>query len=512
MAKFFPVNEWQVQWNLCPFQEKARLYLAVSGGADSMALLDTARLFLESKPRPEILSLKVLHFNHMIRKGEADHDQRLVEAYCREKNLEFFAAKLDVPAISREEKISEELAGRKARYDFFLKVIKEDSPKEGVPVLVTGHHRGDQAETLLLHLFRGAGVDGLSGMKTWSKIGKEDIKYYLFRPFLSIPKESLTNWCNTHNLTYCQDRTNEDPSYRRNFIRLKVLPLAKTLNPSIEKALAQTAEILQDEGNFLDQLSEDAMKELLFDGRKKSSFDLLNKGESKNFFLKRNACLIQALALPKEEFSSKDPVIQRRILRKIIAREGQNDQGPDFEDIEKIRTLFDQKTGKWLNLCGMIFLCDYNGLLVFSDQKKQIFEKVIQEQKELSIPLSHEESEYFWPLPRGRIHVRFLDNWPSEEELKNPRFCYFNPRGIQRLTVKVLSGQIPFEKYGGGTKPLRRMMNDWHVPAFIRYNYPIIWDGQKILWVPWAGRSKNHLIEPDQPVVQLEWRQKWTKD
>lgn len=510
--KFFPVNEWQVQWKRCPFQEKAQVYLAVSGGADSMALLDTARFFVHSSPQPEITGLIALHFNHRIRKKEANQDEALVEHFCSEKGLPFFKGQADVPALSKSQKISLELAGRKARYQFFQRVMEEQKKEGTLPVLVTAHHRGDQAETLLLHLFRGAGADGLSGMRVWTKVKTENGEFYLFRPFLSLPKTALVTWCEGCQIPYRKDQSNDDPRFLRNRIRLQVLPLIKEINPAIEESLSQTARLLQQENDFLDRLTEEKIKMCLFDGRKKPEEDFFSQGDVDSFFSKRNACLMQGLALFRKPFTLLDPVLQRRILRKILQKEAQKEEGPSFEEIEKIRALFGQPAGKWTKVCDMIFLCDFQGVLVFSAQKKQVFSVPIEEKKRLTLPSPGQRSEVEWPFPTGRIIARYVDKPPSLKDLRHPRFCYLDPEGLSALWVQRQSGQYPFEKFGGGKKALRRMMNDWHIPDMIRPNYPVLCDEKGALWVPWAGRTRKRLIQQDQKILEVEWRQSWTKD
>ena len=510
--QFFPDQEWQARWALCPFKEKAQLYLAVSGGADSMALLNTACLFARSPHFPLVTSLCVLHFNHGIRKKEGDLDESLVEDFCKKKGIPFFSGRADIPALSKAGKVSLELAGRKARYDFFRRTMEAHKMPGARPVLVTAHHRGDQAETLLLHLIRGAGMDGLSGMRVWAKGLLGPSESYLFRPFLFLPKDSLVNWCKDHSIPYREDQTNWDLTYRRNFVRLKILTAAREINPSAEEALSQTSTILQEEGDFLDHLTEEAMGKCLFDGRKIPPAEVLSYGHKRAFLLKRNACLAQGLAISQEPFSYLAPVIQRRVLRKILLQAGKKAEGPRFEEIEKIRGLPGQSAGKWIEVCGMIFLCDFQGLLVFSADKKQAFSMPIEEEKRLDISSLTGIRELDWPAFQGRIFLRFLDCPPNPEKLNNLRFCYLNPQGIGTLEIRTMGGQTPFEKFGGGKKPLRRLMNEWHIPNLMRRNYPVLWDGESILWAPWAGRSRKRLIQEGKPILEVEWRQRWTKD
>ncbi len=223
------------------------LVIAVSGGADSMALADgVAQLFGEDYCQPY-----VLHVEHGLRGDEALADAELVRKFCEAKGLPFTCVHVDVNAYANLHKLSTEEAARKLRYA----ALEEQAQILQADFIVTAHHSDDQAETVLLKLLRGAGTEGLSGMQVRS--GK------ILRPFLHLTREHLECYCALQNISYCYDSTNDDLHYTRNKIRRELLPyLEKNYNPAIKKALVQSAEILQEDDACLNQMAQEKFQVL----------------------------------------------------------------------------------------------------------------------------------------------------------------------------------------------------------------------------------------------------------
>lgn len=225
----------------------SRLILAVSGGADSMALADgVAQLMGEGYCQGT-----VLHVEHGLRGEEALADAELVRSFCEERGLDFICEHVDVRGLASAGKLSKEEAARSLRYqvlDKYLTALQAD-------FIVTAHHSDDQAETVLLKLLRGTGIEGLSGMQVRS--GR------LLRPLLHLSRSHLESYCQLRSLAFCHDSTNDDLAYTRNRIRRELLPyLEKAFNPSIKKALVQTAEILQEDDACLTLMAQEKFQAL----------------------------------------------------------------------------------------------------------------------------------------------------------------------------------------------------------------------------------------------------------
>lgn len=220
--------------------------LGVSGGPDSMALLYALNA-LKTKLNFKIY---VAHINHGIRE-EAGYDESLVKAFCDENNIQFFLLKADVLSEAKKHKISTEECGRYIRYDFFNKVLEETQSTK----IAVAHNLGDNAETMLLNLIRGAGLNGISGMKYESG--------NIIRPMLDIPKEDILEFLKEKNVEYAIDKTNFENDYTRNYIRNVLVPNLKEVNPNIMRAMYRMSRALQQDEMVLKKITEDIVKTLI---------------------------------------------------------------------------------------------------------------------------------------------------------------------------------------------------------------------------------------------------------
>lgn len=193
-----------------------KIGLAVSGGVDSMVLLDI--FFNISKEHN--LKLYVMHYNHKWRK-ESLKDARLVEKYCKENKIKFLHKETKGKVITDEE------TAREQRYSFFTTCARKFSLK----VVCTAHHRDDQLETVLFRLARGTGPNGLVPIKEFRELPGG---ITIFRPLLDFTKGQIYKYAKENKLKYIEDKTNRDISYKRNLIRVKILPLLRKINPEAE--------------------------------------------------------------------------------------------------------------------------------------------------------------------------------------------------------------------------------------------------------------------------------------
>ena len=237
---------WKVQNELKKVLKLEQRYvLAVSGGADSLALADAVlELYGELKER-----LLVCHVEHGIRGAEALADAELVHQFCVERGATFLCCHVDALAYAKEKGLSLEDAARRLRYEQ-LRLACQDFGAEAV---VTAHQADDQAETVLWKLLRGAGTDGLSGMQTRAKQGK----LTLIRPLLTLSRADIEAYCEAKELKYCLDSTNENLQYTRNRIRRELLPyLEKNFNSAIKETLTREASLLSEAEECLEMLTQ----------------------------------------------------------------------------------------------------------------------------------------------------------------------------------------------------------------------------------------------------------------
>ncbi|MBQ3365923.1 MAG: tRNA lysidine(34) synthetase TilS [Acidaminococcaceae bacterium] len=210
---------------------------AVSGGADSLALADALRRCG--------FRFTVCHVEHGIRAGESLEDAAYVEDFCRQRDIAFCCKHVDAQELQRREKLSLEDAARRLRYQALFQCVEET----GADFILTAHQKEDQAETFLLRLLRGSGTRGLGAIRF-----RQDI---VLRPLLSLSATELRQYCINRSISWREDTTNEDLYYTRNRVRKVLIPLLeKDFSPSVTDILFKTAEHLQTDEMFLQELAE----------------------------------------------------------------------------------------------------------------------------------------------------------------------------------------------------------------------------------------------------------------
>jgi len=247
------------------------IIVGVSGGPDSICLVDVLRKIADKSN----LIIIMAHVNYGLRGNDSASDEQLVKKYAKKHS------------IICETLVCEDISGgsenswREIRYAFFKKVCA----KHGAIKVAVAHTKNDQAETVLCHLLRGSGLQGLSGMQYYSKNN-------IIRPLLGVTRNDVLEYCAKYNIAYNIDKTNEDTSFMRNRVRKDLIPeLAKLYNPQIIDILATTAMIVADDQDFLKNTKDEFWHV---------------KNDKTN------------ITFSAKEFLSKHISVQRRTLRTII--------------------------------------------------------------------------------------------------------------------------------------------------------------------------------------------------
>ncbi len=218
--------------------EGDRIVVGVSGGADSVCLLLMLLEIRKSLP----IELYVVHVHHGIRGAEADEDAVFVKQLCEINDISFYLFWEQVPEYAKQHALSIEEAGRKLRYEAFEQV-KETCHASKIAV---AHHKDDQAETVLFHLFRGSGLKGLGGMKP--------VRGDIIRPLLCLERSEIESFLQEREQTYRTDATNEETTYTRNIIRHEVIAVAKAqIQEQVVVHIADTAMRMQQAEQFVEQ-------------------------------------------------------------------------------------------------------------------------------------------------------------------------------------------------------------------------------------------------------------------
>ena len=286
-----------------------KIVLAVSGGPDSIAMLD----ILNEINCDEKINLKfeiiVSHVNHMIRK-EATEDEEYVRKYCKEKNIEFYSKSIDVQKLANNNKIGTEEAGRLARYNFFDEILNKTKANK----IAIAHNQNDRAETIIMNAIRGSGISGLKGIEAKRE------KY--IRPLIECERFEIEEYCNQKQLNPRIDKTNFDNEYTRNKIRNIVIPYIKReFNPNIVTTLNRLSELVCEEEEYMEKQIKKAYKNLVLEEEKKQ------------------------IVLDLKKFNQEETVIKSRVVLYTITRLFGTSKGIEKIHIEDIIKLCKNNIG-----------------------------------------------------------------------------------------------------------------------------------------------------------------------
>lgn len=263
-------------------QEKDTVIVAVSGGPDSMCLLNA---LVNLKEKLKLNKIAVAHVNHMLRE-EAQEETEYVKKYCENKNIEIYIKYANIKEISENNKISEETAGREERYKFF----EEIESKINANKIAIAHNLNDNAETVLMHFIRGTGINGLTGIKPY-----RDGKY--IRPLIECDRKEIEEYCKEKKLNPKYDKSNLDNNYTRNKIRNLLIPeLKENYNPNIISGINKLSRIVLKEEEYINKILLETYNEIL-----------LQKEDNK-------------ITINLRKFNKLDEYIKERLIIYIIAK------------------------------------------------------------------------------------------------------------------------------------------------------------------------------------------------
>jgi tRNA(Ile)-lysidine synthase len=401
----------------------------------------------------------VAHLDHQLRPTSAE-EADFVRGLARRYGLEFVTGQMDVTAQAAEQGESIEEAARNARYRFLF----DTAEKKQAAAVIVAHQADDQVETVLMNLLRGAGLNGLSAMQYCSHSAYHS-SIPLIRPLLDCWREEIEAYCRDNSLKHVNDESNRDTAYRRNRIRLNLIPALEQYNPSIKTSLLRMSRLLGADKAFLDDFAAGALEKVLLEGN------------------------TEYAAVAIQPFRQYQPAVQRYIVRRIL-----RDHFPEEKDfgaihIEQARHLIDREM-KALNTQ----LNDH--VLVRVENERAVF---------LTLDRST-KPDVKWPSILRGLHIKpevgkyaLNMGWKVELEVlarkdvgdgykKNPD-AYSAYLDLDKLESSLeLRVWQPGDRYRPlgmrGSQKLSDFWTNHKVPARAKDHWPLVFSGEKIAWIP----------------------------
>jgi tRNA(Ile)-lysidine synthase len=460
------------------FTKADRLLVAVSGGPDSLCLLDVLR-----RMGYEILAA---HLDHQLR-PESGAEAGRVAQICRRLEVPVILAARDASTLAEGGRSLEE-AARLVRYRFLAQVARD----EGIRIIVTGHTADDQAETVLMHFLRGAGPAGLRGMKPATRLGEwvgvaMGDGLTLARPLLPITRQSTRAYCSQIGLDPIQDASNLDPAFTRNRLRLELLPELRTFNPQIDSNLVRIADIMS---------AVEALVERLVDAR----WPEVVAGRSEG-----------GVHIKAGPFGKLEVALQRALLRRCLKRTNPDMRDVSYELLEGGRRfILRGGAGERHTLrAGLELLAIPGGVVLRREDQPLAWPGFPQLTASGPIPLSvpgHVALGRGWRLT-SRREMLGTAGWAhliSSLGRRSVALDGGSARGDMYLRAPLPGDR--FRPFGmRGSVKVAKFLMDHKIPRGARGRWPLLLCGDNILWVVGLRMAEaGRLDKASQSAVVLE--------
>lgn len=398
--------------------------VGVSGGADSVCLIYVLSILKERLG----INLLAVHIHHGIRGEEADRDAEYVKELCNRLNIECDVVYIDVPAMAKLRHLTEEEAGRIARYECFSSYAESGRAQK----IAVAHNKNDNAETILFNLFRGSGIRGLGGI--------QPVRDCIIRPLLNIERKDIEEYIEDLGINYCTDSTNLTEDYTRNKIRRNILGYAvKEINDGTVDNIVQAGYRLSEAEEYLS-----CEAEKIFDN---------------------NATVKQGEIIINNSYLRELPLIMRKYVimhsfEKLCGRR----KDITMRHIESTALLVDNETGHMLNLpYGMTALRSYDMLIIRNGQAEETMPGYCKEDVQMRV---------FKRKKEQIIPQNIYTKWFDYDKISNTLEVRTRKNGD---VIEILPG--------GHKKTVARYMIDNKIPAEERDKILLLADNSDILWI-----------------------------
>lgn len=417
------------------FNDKDKVLVGFSGGADSVTLLFSLSEIMGKE------NIHAFHVNHMLRGEEADGDEEFCKNICNKNGISFSSEKIDVASAANGVGVEE-----KARDMRYAALINE-ARKRGYNKIALAHTASDNIETVIFNLARGTGLSGMRGIVPKRSAAELEI----IRPLILCTREEIENYVKYHSLPFCTDKTNFDTHYKRNFIRHKIVPLLKELNPAAEERASSMCELISRDDEFIKKYSEEFIRD----------HNIVN-------------------SVDVSLFSSLPDAIKNRVaeaMHKNVC--GGSLEAKHFSDISALANK--AKSGTRISLPGKAYAIIEKNSLVFKGESLYKEENTKKDfSKKLRIGTEKSETGF-------SVYIAKRGEENKEELLSLSENAVFNAKTLlPENTVKNLTvrNRKDGEKYifGGMTRTLKKLVSSESKKA--KCTRPVFCDEKGIVWFP----------------------------
>jgi len=429
------------------------ILVGYSGGADSAALLS----LLHGMCTERGIYLAAMHVHHGIRGEEADRDAAFCAAECERLGVDFLLRRADIPAMARESGCGLEETARDFRYRAFAEAIVSETRLTAV---ATAHHADDNAETVLMNLLRGTGIDGLCGIPP--------VRGPYIRPLLSASASDIRDFCREENIPIAEDSTNLDTAYTRNYIRAEIVPRLSRITPAPQLAAARMCELLRDDAAYLHEQALRSLEEYADTNR--APLALLRS--LPDALLSRAVTHIASNAM---EDSTSLSAVHIRAVTALIRREGHGEITLPSDYLARTDSEFffvEKKDSAVLPPPDSAPVPLKMGMNRFPEYGFGIF-------------LGKKEADF---PEKKNIYKLFIGNSFPSATIQGELFMRFRLPGD---TVRM----------GGMTRHVKKLLNEKNIPPKDRARLPFICDENGILWIP--GVCRRDAETRDNPDIFL---------
>ncbi len=450
------------------------IIVGVSGGNDSTALLHI--LWSLNQHYQYGWQLHAVHLNHCFRGEESRQDAVYVESFCRQLGVPCHLFERDVPAYMEKTGLGAQEASREIRYGLYQEVAEQ----WGASKVALAHHADDQVETILFRMLRGTRLSGLSGMPLRRWLVPEKIE--VVRPLLAVSRHQLEEYCLEHGLKPREDSSNRSRKYKRNLLRMDVMPLLEQVNERYREHVLSLAEAVREDEAYLQQMSRERLEQVIIERKP-------NK-----------------IVISGDKFQTCDVALQRRMITLILSYLSRQSEWSSQHVEAVLRMMEGVHPSAVLHLPNRLVASRMYERISFSRGGQE--EPAGEFSYEVAVPGST------WIAESGiAVHTSYLEHEPRWEEL---------PRNAAVFDADRLSGSVrvrnrkPGDRLtlfgSGAVKKLKELLIDAKVPKAYRERLPVFVAGEEVIWVPGVRRSAAAPVDRNTGrflYMEVEFGEEW---